>query len=98
MEEKDFSVYIMTNKGNRVLYVGATSNLGKKVFEHQTKVVKGFTQRYNLNKLIYFESGGDAMGAFEREKQIKGWTRKKKFALIKSMNPEWKDLSEGLFS
>src|SRR3972149_4591478 len=88
----DYFVYILSNK-SRMLYVGVTNNLERRLFEHREKLVPGFTSRYNLSKLIYFESTGDVMAAITREKEIKGWVRRKKVALIHSMNPEWKDLS-----
>ena len=92
MNMKQGYVYIMTNKVNTVLYTGVTSNLVKRVYEHKNKLVDGFTARYNLNKLVYFEQTADVISAIEREKQIKGWNRKHKEKLIESMNPQWKDL------
>jgi len=79
-----------------VLYTGVTSGLIKRVYEHKNKLADGFTQKYNVNKLVYYEIFGDIMSAIEREKQIKGWVRKKKIALIEKENPEWKDLYEGI--
>ena len=83
----------MTNKSG-TLYTGVTNNLERRIYEHKHHLVKGFTNKYNIDKLIYFEETSDINAAISREKQIKGWLRKKKIALIESMNPEWKDLSE----
>jgi len=87
--------YIMTNAYNTVLYCGATTDLYKRVQEHKNKVFKNsFTLKYNIDKLVYFESFSVAGDAFKREKQIKAGSRKKKIDLIVRLNPEWKDLSE----
>jgi putative endonuclease len=91
-------VYILTNKINTVLYTGVTSNLVKRLSEHRTAGNKDFVFRYKAFKLVYFECGGDIMSAISREKQIKGGSRAKKIALINSINPEWRDLSEDFFS
>lgn len=82
----------MTNKSNTVLYTGVTNNLARRVYEHKEKLVDGFTQKYKVNKLIYYEIFNEALGAIEREKQIKAGSRRKKLDLIDNMNPEWKDL------
>lgn len=87
-----FYVYIMTNK-SKTLYTGVTGNLEKRVYEHKNKLVPGFTSKYNIAKLVYFETTSDVHSAITREKQIKGWLRSKKISLIESVNPEWKDLS-----
>jgi putative endonuclease len=92
---KDYFVYIMTNK-SKTLYTGVTNNLVRRVYEHKNKLIEGFTKKYNINKLVYFELFDNPDDAIKREKQIKGWLRKKKIDLIESMNPEWKDLSNGL--
>jgi len=89
---KHFYVYIMTNKNNTVLYTGVTNNLKRRVYEHKAKLVEGFTKRYNIDKLVYYEIFEDSYNAIAREKQIKGGSRQKKIDLIKSMNKEWKDL------
>ncbi len=89
---KSYYVYIMTNKSG-TLYTGVTNNLERRVYEHKHKLVPGFTSKYNITKLVYFEEGNDVNAALAREKQIKGWLRAKKIALIESVNPEWKDLS-----
>jgi len=86
----------MTNKNNTVIYTGVTSDLKKRVYEHKQKLVKGFTKRYNIDKLVYYEVLDDAYNAISREKQIKGGTRQKKIDLINEMNNEWKDLSKEL--
>ena len=84
----------MTNKNHTTLYTGMTSNLYKRVWEHKNNVVKGFTYRYNLHYLVYYECAGVFEEAMARENQIKGGPRKKKIDLINSINPEWRDLSE----
>jgi putative endonuclease len=89
---KSYSVYIMASASG-VLYIGITNDLERRVFEHQNKLVPGFSARYNVRKLVYFELFGDARAAIAREKELKGWLRKKKVALIESLNPQWKDLS-----
>jgi putative endonuclease len=88
----EYYVYIMTNTIG-MLYTGVTNDLERRVYEHKNKFYNGFTKRYNLNKLVYFDSTDDITVAIAREKQIKGWLRRKKVALINTMNPEWKDLS-----
>ncbi|NLI65841.1 MAG: GIY-YIG nuclease family protein [Tissierellia bacterium] len=88
-----YYVYIMTNWNNKLLYTGVTNNLERRVYEHRNKLIKGFTYKYNVNKLVYYDCTDDVNSAIAREKQIKGWTRQKKNALVESMNPEWKDLS-----
>jgi len=94
---KEFYVYIMTNK-SRTLYTGVTNDLMRRVHEHKNKLIKGFTSKYNIQYLVFFESTTDIHAALAREKQIKGWLRSKKTALIDSMNPNWKDLSEEWFA
>ena len=88
-----YYVYILTNKYNTVVYIGVTNNLERRLYEHKNHLVDGFTTRYNLNKLVYFETTSDVSSAIEREKQIKGWKRDRKNALIESVNPKWNDLS-----
>jgi putative endonuclease len=92
--EKQFFVYIMTNKTNTVLYTGVTNNLPRRVYEHKEKIGSKFTARYNVNKLVYYEVFQDAYSAIAREKQIKAGSRKKKLDLINGMNPDWRDLSD----
>ena len=89
---KQYYVYIMSNK-SRTLYTGVTGDLGRRVYEHKHKIVPGFTSKYNITRLVFFEVTQDIQAAISREKQIKGWLRKKKIALIESVNPEWKDLA-----
>ena len=92
---KTYYVYIMTNR-SKTLYVGITSELVRRVYEHKLKLLEGFTKKYNITKLVYFENTTDVVAAISREKQIKGWLRRKKIALIESVNPSWKDLSEDI--
>ena len=89
-----YYVYLLTNKNNNVLYTGVTNDLERRVYEHRNKIVEGFTKRYNVTKLVYFETTQDIKSAIAREKQIKGWKREKKNILIESINLLWKDLSE----
>ena len=91
--EPKFYVYILTNKNNNVLYVGFTNNLKRRLNEHINRTNPGFTKRYNVNKLIYFESTPYVNNAIKREKQIKKWNRQWKINLINDMNPDWEDLS-----
>ena len=97
MHDKQYFVYILTNKSNKVLYAGVTNNLIRRVYEHKNKLVKGFTYNYNVTKLVYYEIYNDIRDALQREKQIKGGSRSKKELLINGMNPEWKDLYDDLF-
>ena len=90
---KNYYVYIMTNCKNTVLYIGVTNNLERRVYEHKNKLIEGFSKRYNLNKLVYFECSQDIVIAIAREKQLKGWLRSKKISLIESVNPNWNDLA-----
>jgi putative endonuclease len=87
----------MTNK-SRTLYTGVTNDLLRRVYEHKNKLIKGFTSKYNIQYLVYYEITSSIYSAIEREKQIKGWVRAKKIALIESVNPEGKDLSEEWFN
>ena len=89
-------VYILSNKRNGTLYVGVTSNLVKRIFEHKEKAVNGFSAKYNLDLLVYYEEWWSIEEAIQREKQLKAGNRKKKLSLIESINPDWKDLSEYL--
>jgi len=92
---KLFHVYIMTNRPrSHVLYTGITGKLGHRVFQHKNKLVPGFTDRYNLTRLVYYERFVYPDAAIAREKEIKGWRRSKKIRLIESMNPHWHDLAE----
>lgn len=94
LNRKTYYVYIMTNPGDTVLYTGMTSDLARRVTGHQLKTVEGFTKQYNVTKLIYFERFTQVREALRREKQIKGWLRAKKIALVEKANPDWADLSE----
>ena len=88
-----YFVYILTNAGNTVLYTGVTNNLARRHNEHKMGLVEGFTKRYNVHRLVYYEETNDVHAAIEREKQIKGGSRKRKIDLILSTNPDWRDLS-----
>jgi len=90
----NYETYILTNKSNKVLYIGVTDNLERRIYEHKNKIIPGFTAKYNLNKLVWFESFANVNDAISAEKKIKGWLRIKKINLIESKNKEWKDLSE----
>lgn len=94
--QRNFYVYIATNQRNAVLYTGMTNNLARRIYEHKNKLVEGFTSKYNVNKLLFYEIFPDPIAAINAEKKIKGWTRKKKIDLIQSKNPELKDLIEEL--
>lgn len=97
MNNKLYTVYILTNKNNTVLYTGVTNELYTRVLQHKYGMNKGFTKRYNINKLVYFEITDDIYSAITREKQIKAGSRQKKIDLINSMNPEWKDLFDDFY-
>ncbi len=88
-----YYVYILANWNNKVIYTGVTNNLQRRLHEHQSKQIDGFTKKYNVNKLVYYDCTNDINAAIRREKQIKGWTREKKNALIESKNPHWQDLA-----
>lgn len=94
--EKQFYIYILSSKNHNVLYTGITNNLIRRVYEHKNKLCPGFTNKYNVTKLVYFEILFDPISAIEREKQIKGGSRKKKINLIESKNSKWDDLYYGL--
>ncbi|MGH7900632.1 MAG: GIY-YIG nuclease family protein [Thermodesulfobacteriota bacterium] len=94
--DQQYYVYIMTNKNNTVLYAGVTSDLKRRVYEHKGKLVDGFTKKYNLNKLVYYEVLEDIHTAISREKQIKAGSRQKKIDLINGLNKKWTDLYEDL--
>ena len=88
-----YCVYILSNWNNQVIYIGVTNNLERRLYEHKNKLIDGFTKKYNIDKLVYFEETADVKSAIEREKQLKGWIRERKNSLINSVNPDWKDLS-----
>jgi putative endonuclease len=94
--KRSYFVYIMSNS-SKMLYAGVTNDVDIRAFQHKSKRVPGFTQKYNLHKLVYFERFGDVREAIRREKQIKGWVRRKKVALIESVNSRWLDLAEDHF-
>jgi putative endonuclease len=90
--EQQFYLYIMSNKTNTVLYTGVTNDLQRRIYEHKENMIEGFTKKYNVTKLVYYEILRDAQTAIAREKQIKGGSRRKKDELIEGMNPQWQDL------
>ena len=96
IHERTFAVYIATNRHRTVLYTGVTNDLARRMAEHRDHVVKGFTNRYNVEYLAYYECTDNPEAAIMREKQIKGWVRAKKVALIEKMNSSWRDLAEDL--
>jgi len=91
MNDRQYYVYIISSI-SKVLYVGVTSNLKRRIWEHKQGVVEGFTKKYHVKKLVYYESTEDVTAAIQREKQIKKWRREKKIVLVEEMNPLWKDL------
>lgn len=93
-ESREYFVYILTNKSNEVFYIGVTNNLKRRMYEHKNKLVAGFTKKYNIAKLVYFEATNDIYSAIKREKQLKNWHRDWKINLINTFNPGWRDLSE----
>ncbi len=95
MRAKHYYVYLMADRHRGTLYIGVTNDLERRLREHKTKVIEGFTSRYHADVLVYFEETTDVHAAIAREKQMKGWTRAKKVALIESANAQWSDLSEG---
>ena len=94
--DKNYYVYILTNKRNQVLYTGVTNDLKRRVYEHREKLVSGFTKKHNVYKLVFYEAADSIEAAIRREKQIKGGSRQKKIDLIIGMNPRWRDLYEEL--
>ncbi len=93
---KEYYIYLLTNKHGNVLYTGVTNDLIRRIYEHKNKLQKGFTQKYNVDRLVYYEMYSDITDAIAREKQIKGWSRKKKNELVEQLNPKWKDLYEDI--
>ena len=93
-ESKQYYIYILTNKSNKVIYIGVTNDIERRMFKHKNKLVEGFTKRYNLMKLVFYEVTEDVESAISREKQLKNWHRDWKINLINQFNPEWEDLSE----
>ncbi len=96
VRSRTYYVYIMASR-TCTLYVGVTNNLERRVFEHKQNLVRGFTRRYGIRRLVYYEAYGEVLEAIAREKQIKGWRRARKVDLIESANPRWQDLSEGWY-
>jgi putative endonuclease len=94
--ERIYVVYILTNDRNTVLYTGITSDLKRRLYQHREKMLRGFTARYNVHRLVYYETFGDPSAANAREKQIKAGSRQKKIDLIVGFNPDWRDLSDGI--
>jgi len=90
--KNQYYVYILASKRNGVLYIGVTSNLLKRVYEHKNNIIEGFTKKYHIHKLVYYEMTNDIESAIRREKQLKKWNRKWKLELIEKNNSEWKDL------
>ncbi len=97
MGPRDYYVYLLTNRSG-TLYTGVTNDIQRRMDEHKNKLVEGFTKRYNIDMLVYYEVTSDIGEALTREKQIKAWRRSKRIALIESANPQWRDLSEGWYS
>ncbi len=95
--ERQPCVYILTNKKNGTLYVGVTSNLPKRIWQHKNKFIEGFSKRYNLDRLVWYENHEDMLSALAREKAIKYWKRQWKLEVINNFNPEWKDLYKEIF-
>ena len=96
--DKDYYVYVLASQRNGTLYVGITSNLIKRIWEHKNKAIEGFTQKYNVDKLVYFEQYRDPKNAIKREKRLKKYNRQWKLELIEKENPEWRDLYNELVS
>ena len=89
-----YYVYILTNKNDMVMYIGVTNDLRRRLYEHKSENIEGFTRKYNVNKLVYFEEYFDVNDAIDREKQLKRWVREKKNLLVETQNPNWEDFSE----
>ena len=96
MTPNNYFVYILANKRNGTLYIGITDNLIKRVYEHKNNLIDGFTKKYNIHGVVYYETTNDIQSAINREKQLKKWIRKWKLELIEKENPEWKDLYDDL--
>ena len=91
---KTYYVYILASKRNGTLYIGVTNDLERRLYEHRNNLIEGFTNKYNVHHLVYYEDVNDVQSALQREKQLKRWTRKWKIELIEKVNPEWLDLAE----
>jgi len=92
-EPRTYYVYLLTNQNGNVMYLGVTNDLVRRVYEHKNSLVDGFTKKYNVSKLVYFEQTDDVMSAIACEKEIKKWRREKKNKLVETMNPQWRELS-----
>ena len=90
--EKQYYVYILTNQSNKVMYIGSSSNLAARIYQHKQKLIPGFTAKYNVNKLVYFEVTNDPYSAVTRERKLKGWVRARKNQLVETTNPGWEEL------
>ena len=97
MKEKLYYVYILASSRNGTLYVGVTSNLTRRIYEHKNDLVEGFTEKYKVHKLVYYEQTGNIESAISREKQLKKWNTHWKMMLVEKLNPEWEDLYSTLF-
>ena len=93
---KNYYIYIMTSQSG-TMYIGMTNDINKRVYQHKNHLIPGFTDKYNVDQLLYVETTSDPVSAIRREKQLKKWRREKKVALVDSQNPDWKDLSEGWY-
>ena len=93
MYQNTYYVYILTNWNNKIMYVGITNNLQRRLYEHQHELVDGFTKKYHIHKLVYYDCCGEVTSAIAREKEIKGWTRARKNALVESKNPNWEEIT-----
>lgn len=91
---RQYCVYILTNQSHKSLYIGVTNDLSRRIYEHKNKLIKGYTEKYNINKLVYYEQTENIMSALDREKQLKNWHREWKDDLITKFNPIWRDLSD----
>ena len=96
MPPRDYYVYILTNQASTVLYTGVTNDLKRRVYEHRTNAVPGFSNRFRVHRLVYYEAGGHIGSAIEREKAIKAGSRRKKMALVDEFNPTWRDLYDDI--
>ena len=95
--DKPYCIYILTNRTNKVMYVGMTNDLQRRIREHKGRMIEGFTKKYNVDKLVYFEESSDVLSTIAREKEIKKWRREKKNQLVATINPEWKELASSLW-
>ncbi len=96
MQFRNYYVYILTNRTEKVMYIGVTNDLQRRIYEHKNGLCEGFTKKYNVDKLVYFEETTDVESAIAREKQLKRWRREKKDRLVETKNPNWNDLSDKL--